>query len=80
MRKQGVSDTGLRQVEKRVPVRRAGDPGTSCFGRKQMGHGNRKIKRKDFQTPSGKGQGESERQEDGFWFLHQWPGLEWKKV
>lgn len=44
-----------------------------------MGHGNRKIK-KGFPDPSGKGQGESERQEDGFWFLHQWPGLEWKKV
>lgn len=55
MRKwRGGSDTGLKEVEKRVPKREGagGIPVLLILGRKYRGRGNGKIKRKDFWTLS----------------------------
>lgn len=55
MRKwRGGSDTGLKEVEKRVPKREGagGIPVLLILGRKYRGRRNGKIKRKDFWTLS----------------------------
>lgn len=54
MRRWGVSDTGLKDVEKRDAREKelGGMPVPLILGRKHTGHGNRKTKRKDFWTLS----------------------------